>query len=167
MEPLRVTLKLGARPVKARPRVYNFVRTSCLAACMASLAVSALDFLNLQAVWISAAMATPKKEGFRIVSEFPAAHQKVEKVPGVVLNQEAGMAKLIEARFYGRLDLLQGYWRCPLAPDAQEVFTIAYACPATNFESYLLLPSDAYTRVGGAELHNLGGRCDLLGVGRD
>ena len=38
VEPLRVTLKPGARPVKAGPRIYNPVKTAWLAACMASLA---------------------------------------------------------------------------------------------------------------------------------
>ena len=33
------------------------------------------------------------------------------------------MAKLSEAKFYGSLDLFQGYWQCPL--EAQETFTIA------------------------------------------
>ena len=35
------------------------------------------------------------------------------------------MAKQSEARFFSSLDLLQGYWQRPLAPDAQEMFTIA------------------------------------------
>ena len=62
-------------------------------------------------------MATPMKGGFRMVSDFRAANQQVEKVPGVMPNQEASMAKLSEAGFCGSLDLLQDYWQC-LAPDA-------------------------------------------------
>ena len=53
-----------------------------------------------------------------MVSDFRAANQQVEKVPGVMPNQEASMAKLSEAGFCGSLDLLQDYWQCPLAPDA-------------------------------------------------
>ena len=99
VEPLRVALKAGARPFKARPRVYNPIKTAWLAACMASLAALGLVFLNMQAVWASAAIATPKKGGVRMVSDFPAANQQVEKVPGVMPNQKASMAKLSEARF--------------------------------------------------------------------
>lgn len=40
-------------------------------------------------------------------------------------NQEASMAKLSKASCYGGLDLLQGYWQCPLALEAQDIFTIA------------------------------------------
>ena len=58
-----------------------------------------------------------------MVSDVRAANQQVEKVPGVMLNQAASMAKLSEARFYRSLHL--GDSECPLAPDAQEIFTIA------------------------------------------
>ena len=34
------------------------------------------------------------------------------------------MADLLGARFFGKLDLLQGYWQIPLAEEAREIFTI-------------------------------------------
>ena len=37
------------------------------------------------------------------------------------------MRDLLGARFFGKLDLLQGYWQMPLAEEAQEIFTIATA----------------------------------------
>ena len=64
VEPLRVTLKPEARPVKARPRVYNLIKTTWLAACMVSLAALGFVFLNMQAVWASAAVAALKKGAF-------------------------------------------------------------------------------------------------------
>ena len=94
VEPLRVTLKPGARPVKARTRVYNPVKIAWLAACMASLAALGLVFFNVQSMRASAAMTTPKNRGVRLVSDFRAANQRVEKVPGVMPSQEASMAKL-------------------------------------------------------------------------
>ena len=111
------------------------------------------------------------------MSDFRAANQRVEKVPGVIPNQEASMAKLSEAKFCGTLDLLQGYWQCPLAPEAQEISTIAtpggfvytYGSTARNFERHLLLSSETLTRVmrdGGDELHGFGGRCASFGFGR-
>ena len=45
------------------------------------------------------------KGGVRMVSDVRAANQQVEKVPGVMLNQAASMAKLSEARFYRSLHL--------------------------------------------------------------
>ena len=98
VEPLRDILKPGARPVKARPRVYNPVKTAWLAACMTSLAALGHAFHNFQArtcwpvqPWLR------KKSGFRMVSDYRDANQQVEKVPGTMPNQEASKAKLIEA----------------------------------------------------------------------
>ena len=34
------------------------------------------------------------------------------------------MADLLSARFFGKLDLLQGYWQMPLAEEARDIFTI-------------------------------------------
>ena len=47
VEPLRVALKAGARPFKARPRVYNPIKTAWLAAYVASLAALGLVFLSM------------------------------------------------------------------------------------------------------------------------
>ena len=120
MEPLQV-----ARPVNVRPRVYYPIKTAWLAACIASFAAMGLVFLNVRAMWASEAMASPKKGGFHMVNDVRADNQQVEKVPGVMPNQEASMAKLSEVRFYGSLDLLQCYWQCPRAPNGQEIYTIA------------------------------------------
>ncbi|CAB1096113.1 unnamed protein product [Ectocarpus sp. CCAP 1310/34] len=125
VEPLRVTLKPGALPVKARPRTYNPIKTAWLAGCMASPVVLGLVFLNMQAVSASAAMATPKKGGYRLLSDFRAANNQVEKVPGVMPNPEASMAQFSATKFHGSLDLLRAYCQRPLSPEAQKIFTIA------------------------------------------
>ena len=51
-------------------------------------------------------------------------NEQVEKSPGVMPSQEADMVDLLSARFFGKLDLLQGYWQMPLAEEAREIFTI-------------------------------------------
>ena len=70
-------------------------------------------------------MATPKKGGFGLVGDFRVENQRVEKVTGVMPNQEPSMAKPSEAKIYSSLDLLQGYRQCPLAPHVKDIFTIA------------------------------------------
>ena len=47
--------------------------------------------------------------------------EQVEKSPGVMPNQEADMVNPLSARFFGKLDLLQGYWQMPLAEEAREI----------------------------------------------
>eukprot|EP00903_Cladosiphon_okamuranus_P006086 g5996.t1 len=124
VEPMRVQRKSGARAVKARPRTYNPAKTAWLTTCLATLVAMGLLYLNKQAVWASAVMATPKKNSYRMVGDFRGVNNAVEKSPGVMPNREESMHRLSEATCYGSLDMLQGYWQMPLAPDSQEIFTI-------------------------------------------
>ena len=62
-------------------------------------------FRNLQAVWSSPAMAVPKKDSFRLVSDYKAVNEQVEKSSGVMPYQEADMVDHLSARF---LELMAG-----------------------------------------------------------
>ena len=77
-----------------------------------------LVFRNMKAVWTSAAMAAPKKGGFRFVSDYRAVNKQIEKVPDVMPNQEAEMTDLRGATCFGKLDMLEEYWLMPLAVEA-------------------------------------------------
>ncbi|CAN0043371.1 unnamed protein product [Sphacelaria rigidula] len=105
---MRVTLKPGAAAVKAKPRRYDPVKSSWLASGMGALVAFGLVFRNLQAVWSSPAMAVAKKDSFRLVSDYGATNDQVEKSPGVMPSQESDMIDLSSARCFGKSDLLQG-----------------------------------------------------------
>ena len=77
VEPMRVQLKPGATTVKAKPRRYDPVKSSWLASCMAALLAFGLVFINVQAVWSSPAMAVPKGDSFRLVSDYKAVNEPV------------------------------------------------------------------------------------------
>ena len=111
--------------VKASGRIYSPIKTAWLATCIGTLVALGLVFCNLQAVWASAAMAASKKGGFRLVSDHRAVNKQIEKVPGVMPNQEAEIADLRGAKCFRKLDMLQGYWQMPLASEAQQMFIIA------------------------------------------
>ena len=68
-------------------------------------------------------MAVPNKDSFRLVSDCKAVNEQV-KSSGVMPNQEADMVDLLSARFFCKLDFLQGYWQMHLAEEAHEIFTI-------------------------------------------
>ena len=108
VEPMRVQLKPGASAVKGKPRWYDPVKTSWLASCVAGLLAFGLVFRNLRAAWSSPAMAVPNKDSFRLVNDYEAVNEQVEKSPDVMPNQEADMVDLLSARFFGKSDLLQG-----------------------------------------------------------
>ena len=61
---------------------------------------------------------------FRLVSNYKAVDEQVEKSLVVMPNQEADIGDLLSARFFGKLYLLQVYWQMPLAEEAREIFTI-------------------------------------------
>ena len=124
VEPMRVQLKSGASAAKAEPWRYDPLKTSWLASWVAVLLAFGLVFGNLQAVWSSPAMAVPKKTSFRLVSDYKAVNERVEKSPGVMPKTEADMVDLLSACLFGKLDLLQGCWQRPLAEEAREIFTI-------------------------------------------
>lgn len=46
-----------------------------------------------------------------------AVNKVVEKNPGVMPNIEASMQRLGQARRHASLDMFQGFWQTPLAPD--------------------------------------------------
>ncbi|CAN0420185.1 unnamed protein product, partial [Scytosiphon promiscuus] len=119
VEPLREQPKPQAQAVKAKPRRYNSVITGWVASCIAAL----VAFCVL-AVWASPAMATPRRDTSRLVSDYQAMNSQVEQSPGVMTNHK-NMGDLPGEKYFGKLDLLQGYWQMPLAPEVQEIFTMA------------------------------------------
>ena len=112
VEPLTVTFKSEAKVVKARGRLYSPIKTTCLATCLGTLVALGLVFRNLQAVRSSAAMAAPKKVGFRLVTDYRAVKKQIEKVPGVMPNQEAEMANLRGATCLGSLTCCKDIGGC-------------------------------------------------------
>ena len=108
VETLTVTFKPEAKMVKARGRVYVPIKTAWLTRIGIMVALG-LVFCNMQAVWTSAAMAATKKGGFCLVSVCRAVNKQIEKVPGVMPNQNAEMTDLRCATCFGKIDMLQEY----------------------------------------------------------
>ena len=84
VEPMRVHLEPQAQAVKARPRRYDPVKTGWLASCIAALVAFGLLVRNIQAVWARPAMAVPKRDTFRVVSDYQAVNSQVEQTPKVM-----------------------------------------------------------------------------------
>ena len=120
-----MTFKPDVKVVKARGRAFSPIKTAWLETCIGTLVALGRVFRNMQAVWTSAAMGAPQKGGFCLVSDYRAVNKQIEKVPGVMPNQETEMADMQRATCFGKHEMLQGYWQMPLAAEAQEVFTIA------------------------------------------
>ena len=63
------------------------MKTSWLASCVAALLAFGLVFLNPQAVWSSPAMAVPKKDSFRLVSDYKALPHQPPQSGGDLLSR--------------------------------------------------------------------------------
>ena len=85
VEPIRVHLKPQAQAVKARPRRYDPVKTGWLEWCIAALVAFGLIVWNIQPVWASPA-TVPKRDTFRLVSDYQAVNSQVEQTPKVMTD---------------------------------------------------------------------------------
>ncbi|CAN0000055.1 unnamed protein product, partial [Sphacelaria rigidula] len=83
--------------VKAKPRRCDPVKTVWLASCIAVLVASGLLARNIQAVWASPAKSVPKRDAFRLVSDYQVVNARVEQSPGVMPSQE-DMRELLGAQ---------------------------------------------------------------------
>ena len=63
--------------LEAYRRIYSPIKTAWMAACLGTLVALGRVFRNLQAVCTSAAMAAPKKGGFRLVSDYHAINKQI------------------------------------------------------------------------------------------
>ena len=81
-----------------------------------------------------------------MVSDYKAVNEQVEKSPGVMPNQEADMVDLLSARFFGKSDLLQGYWQMPLAEEAREMGLFAAAHKCTFFSREIVWCGKVYSQ---------------------
>ncbi|CAM9478981.1 unnamed protein product [Sphacelaria rigidula] len=83
--------------VIAKPRRCGPVKTVWLAACIAVLVAFGLLVRDIQAMWASPAMAVPKRDTFRLVSDYQTVNAPVEQSPGVIPRQES-MRELLGAQ---------------------------------------------------------------------
>ena len=88
---MKVHLKPQAQAVKARPRRYDPVKTGWLASFIAALGAFGLLVRNTQAVWASPATAVPKRDTFRLVSDYQAVNAQVEQTPKVMTDLLRGL----------------------------------------------------------------------------
>lgn len=81
-------------------------------------------FVSLQAVWASTAKAASKNGGYCFLSDYQAVSSQIQKVPVVMPNRNAEVPQLTGAHVFGKLNMLDGYWRCRLSVKAEEGITI-------------------------------------------
>ena len=76
------------------------MKTGLLASCIATLVAFGLLVRNIQVVWASPAMAVPKRDTFRLISDYQAVNSQVEQSPVVMPHQE-DMRELLGEKCFG------------------------------------------------------------------
>ena len=163
VEPLTVRFKPEAKAFKARERAYSPIKTAWLATCIGNLVGLGLVFRNLHTMWACAAMAAPKKGGFRLVSDYRAVYKQIAKVPSVMPNQEAEMVDILGAHVLGSLTCCKDIGRCRWRPKPRKCSPSLprwsvhpHACSPRRFERDRLLRRCDNRIVGRLELQGLG-----------
>ncbi|CAM9897432.1 unnamed protein product, partial [Chrysoparadoxa australica] len=125
VEPMRVTMKQGAEPLRAKARKQKPEARKWLCEFMRLLVAAGLVYVNAQAVWASCVMARPKPggKGYRMVGDFRPPNSVTIQCayPMPLLEEVMGFCE--GARCFFTFDGLKGFWQFPLAEDCQELFT--------------------------------------------
>jgi transposase InsO family protein len=123
--PYEPVLKPGVRPVKARARAYGRLQEAALREEMAAMEAAGLVYEDPSSTWGSAALVLPKAGGgWRVVVDLRAVNKCLEPVALQLPEHRDQQRRLAGSRFFGKVDLLKGFWQIPVSEAAQSIFSI-------------------------------------------
>ncbi|KAH7462617.1 Retrovirus-related Pol polyprotein from transposon 297 [Phytophthora ramorum] len=124
--PLRVHLKEGARPVKAKARRYPPDHKRYLEEHIEELVRHGLVKKNHRSRWASAPRIVAKRKPgeYRMTVDTRAVNALTEPMPWPMPDIEADLAQVEDSEAYFTIDWWRGYWQLPLDEDSQELYTI-------------------------------------------
>lgn len=125
VEPMRVTLKLGAQAVCSRPRVYLQQKSKRLADYVTRLEAAGMVYRNNQAVYGSVAMTIPKgANSSRLMSDSRAINANIEQAAMSMPNLEILTGLFAGAHAFCTGDILQDVWQMSLSSEVGPLFTM-------------------------------------------
>ena len=124
VEPLRVTLRPGYEPCKARARRYKPEALEWMRGFVEDLEANGLIYPNPQSVWASPAMPVAKPGGgYRMVVDLRGVNRWIEPIPYPIPNLESIAGAVRGMKCFAVFDLFKGYWQYGLEESCQEYFT--------------------------------------------
>jgi Reverse transcriptase (RNA-dependent DNA polymerase) len=126
VRPLKIELKLDAKPKGKPARNYAPPQAQFLAAKMADMKRLGLVQKKLASRWASPPLILPKAgpENFRFTLDLRYPNSQAEQVSWPMPNMEDKLASLAGSKYFSTLDLMQGFWQLPLHEDFQECQSI-------------------------------------------
>jgi hypothetical protein len=114
--PLKIELKLDAKPTRIPARKYATPQAQFLAAKMAGMECLGLDRKNLISRWANQPLillkAGPEKFRFTLDLRYPTSQS--EQVSWPMPNMEEALTSLAGSKYFATLDLMQEYWQLPV-----------------------------------------------------
>jgi len=126
VEPLRIRLKPGHRPIRATQRRYAPQQRAFISSTIQRLQKIGAVFPNPKSRWASPALAVakPGAEKFRFTVDLRAPNAMTEPVVSAMPNLESLLQTTGGSKVFSKIDLCHAYWQIPLHPDSQECMSI-------------------------------------------
>ena len=131
VEPLKIHLMEGAKPVRARARRYPKNHRTFLHERTRELVKHGLLRENRGSRWSSAAHVVAKKAGadgvatdFRWTVDLRRVNSQTVPIAGAMPNLEQVRERVAGSSCYQQLDFFKGFWQLPLDKSCQEYFSI-------------------------------------------
>jgi RNase H-like domain found in reverse transcriptase/Reverse transcriptase (RNA-dependent DNA polymerase)/Integrase core domain/Integrase zinc binding domain/Chromo (CHRromatin Organisation MOdifier) domain len=122
VEPMHLSLRNDAVPVKARARTYPTRQVAFMESKTRELEASGFIYRNPGSPWVSAPLCVPKPkspEGYRLTIDLRDVNSQVQTAQWPMPTPEAQLGSLSGSSWFCSFDLLHGYWQLPLATDSQ------------------------------------------------
>ena len=123
VQPMKIVLRKGAVPFKAKQRRYSSQQASFLRSKANQLLRIGLVCRNPSSKWASALLIVPKPnsdEQFRFTVDLRTVNAKTEKYFLPMPQLETILSKLSKSKYFFTIDLCHGYWQIPLEAETQE-----------------------------------------------
>lgn len=125
IEPMKVHLTPGAKPVRCTARRYPPLHRQFLEKHVKALLAAGLVYVNPRSRWASPPRIVAKKAAgqYRMTIDTRGVDACTEPMPWPMPNLEVIMGHLEGTNRYFSFDWFRGYWQLPLHPESQELFT--------------------------------------------
>ena len=127
VEPLKVRLKQGHRPLRSTQRRYApSLQRAFISAAIRNLEQVGAIFPNLKSRWASPALAVtkPGPDKFRYTVDLRAPKSVTEPIASAIHNLESLFQTIRGCTVFANIDLSHAYWQITLHPDSQECISI-------------------------------------------
>lgn len=127
IEPLKITLKPDATPVRAKQRRYPLPKREFMTLYVRELLKLGFVKKVSSPEWVSAPLVVPKRPPamYRLTVDYRPVNAVTRPTFWPMPNIEAELADTRGSKAFAGIDFCSGYWQVPLHPDSQPLFAFS------------------------------------------